>query len=91
MVRNPTPIFDNPNLPLDHLQVNLITETIKWSHASPAGFKKWLAAGTRLYLRGISGNEEMSNLTKIEDHFEVKTEGIVQIVNPTAFWVGEVL
>jgi hypothetical protein len=91
MVEDPTPIFDNPNLPTEHLQINLVTQKIKWSHVSSGVLKKWLSGGVKIYLRGLSGQAEMVGLTHTGDHFTVKADGLVQIVNSAPFWVGEIL
>lgn len=91
LVADPDPIFNNPSLPVEHLQVNLVTKSVKWSHVPSGTFKKWLAAGTELHVRGLSGQEEMTGLRIQGANYVVKAEGSVQIVNPSPFWVGELL
>jgi hypothetical protein len=91
MVKDPISIFNNPNLPVNQLQVNLVTENIKWSHVSSGVFKKWLSEGVELHVNGLSGQQEIIGLTARDEHFIAKKDGLVQIINPDPFWIGELL
>ena len=73
----------------DKISISLLTEKTKWSVITSGRYKKWLTGGSILFLYGHE-NLGADNLANRGDHFEVISDGFVEIKAEKLFWAGEV-
>jgi hypothetical protein len=89
MTDKPETVFNQVDLPVDQLQVNLLTSDWKWSYIPSGIFKKWMSKGTSMKFEGI---DVLPDSLEIKGHLsEVISDGIVEIKAFKPFWIAEKL
>lgn len=84
----PKIFLQDHGLPVDKIQVSLVTEDRKWSHIPSSKFIKWLAKGTELGLHA-TGTITLSNLQHRGQGLMVQEDGPVEIAVSKSLWVAE--
>lgn len=71
-------LFDVEPLPAD-FNVEIFQGGRRWLHVRKPVFEKWYPAGTRLTIRSSTGIQQQTT----------KADGLFEVQQPEAFWVGE--
>lgn len=73
------------------MDVSILTTTMRWSAIESRDFRKWLMAGTKLYLNAngniLSVPQELRQLES--GQFLTLRDGLVTLRSDRLFWVGE--
>ena len=77
---------------VDHLQISIINEGVKWSCVTTGHFEKWVSSGTPLFLRESKPQQsiDLKGLRKVNAYFQAVDDGMIRIESDAIFWVGEV-
>ena len=75
----------------DHLQINIIDGSTKWSAIASGHIEKWMAAGTMVFLKKSKRQQsiDLKGLKKLNDHYECLADGMVRLESRSLFWLGE--
>lgn len=75
----------------DLLSINLLSGGRKWSSIPSGSLKKWFPSNTTIFFHRAEQTLVINGVVCDADSYVTKTDGIVEIVNNGAFWLGEVL
>jgi hypothetical protein len=89
VTHDPFSLFQRLDNFIDKISISLLTEKTKWSVITSRHYKKWLTGGSILFLYGHE-KLKVKNLNNRGDHFEVISDGFVEIKAEKPFWTGEI-
>lgn len=84
-------VFEQAEVFIHKLQINLFDKKLKWSAIAMGNFEKWLSRQSNIRIRKSlrSQSFQFQGLTEKEDGLETITDGIINIRSDRFFWVAE--